>query len=162
MAKRKHNKKLLPARVGEAPTPERRRQGSGIVAEVIDRDGGGKVLMHRFKAAADCPLDSYILRGNLTQAEYRAGIKFRHAYLRGVLRVHVEDIGSGAHGDPEQAALTPIYSERALREAYEVLSARQKAIVIAVCGHDEWAGGTVNIKTLQRGLGMMADLWKLN
>jgi hypothetical protein len=161
MAKRKHKGRITAVRTGETPTPERRLQHGGVSAEVIDRDNRGKVLMHRFKAIAECPLDAYWQRGHLTEAEYKAGTKFRHAYFRAILRIQVEDKGSGAHGDPEMSMIAPIYSEQILREAYVVLSPLQKAVIVAVCGHDEWAGGTPKIKTLHRGLERLVDLWKL-
>ncbi|MEJ0062547.1 MAG: hypothetical protein WDO70_04950 [Alphaproteobacteria bacterium] len=161
MAKYKRRKKIPAILTGDASTPERQRRNGGIAREVIARDNHGEAMMFRFKAAIDCALDAYFQRGVLTQTEYMAGMKFRHAYLRAVLKVRVEDIDSGSHGDPEMAFLTPIYSERILREAYSVLSASQKALIIAVCGHDEWAGGFYKLQTLHRGLEKMIDLWRL-
>lgn len=34
-------------------------------------------------------------------------------------------------------------------------------IAIAVCGYDEWAGGTRRLETLRRGLDGLADLWQI-
>ena len=98
MSKRQHKKRVHAVRIGESPTPERRRQNGGVNAEVVDRDVTGQILIQRYKAFADCPLDIYFLRGQLTEAEYKAGIKFRNAYFRAVLRIKVDDIGSGCHG----------------------------------------------------------------
>ncbi|MEJ0061656.1 MAG: hypothetical protein WDO70_00245 [Alphaproteobacteria bacterium] len=161
MAKYKRRKKIPAILTGDASTPERQRRNGGIAREVIARDNHGEAMMFRFKAAIDCALDAYFQRGVLTQTEYMAGMKFRHAYLRAVLKVRVEDIDSGSHGDPEMSFLTPIYSERVLREAYETMSAKQKAVIVAVCGHDEWAGGTSKLKILHRGLEKLAGIWKL-
>lgn len=162
MAKRKHKSRVLTVRSGDSPTPERRAQNGGVAKEVTDRDCRGNALMYRFKAVADCPLDAYFQRGHLTETEYKASMKFRHAYLRAILRVKVQDIDSGSRGDPEMAALMPIHSERILNEAYAVLSSAQKALIISVCGHDEWAGGFYKLQTLHRGLEKLADLWKLS
>ena len=160
MATRRHKRKNIPVRVGEGPTPERRKQ-SRIVTEVIDRATDNKVLMCRYKVIGDTPLDAYLLRGKITQDEHRAGLKFRAAYLRAVLRIRAEDTGVGAHGDPEMAFITPVHSERVLREANGVLTPAQKALIISVCGHDEWAGGTVKLRTLHRALEALVKLWKL-
>lgn len=158
MTARRHKRRNLSVRVGETPTRERRNQGA-LATEVIDRDCEGKALICRYKVLGDIPLDAYLLRGKISEGAYQAGLKFRSAYMRAVLRVHVEDAGAGAHGDPEVAALTPIYSVQILNAAYAVLSPRQKALLIDVCGHDLWAGGTVNIKTMRRGLEVLAALW---
>jgi len=162
MVKRRNKSKILTARSGETPTPERYRQNGGVTKEIAASDNNGHALLHRFRATADCPLDAYFQRGKLSEPLYRAGTRFRHAYFRVVLRVvHVEGTGCGTHGDPEAEFLTPVYSERLLREAYGILSPKQKTIIIAVCGHDEWAGGAVNLKTLLRGLEQMSRLWKM-
>lgn len=162
MAKRKHKIKVLTVRSGDSPTPERRAQNGGVAKEVTARDCRGNALMVRFKAVAECPLDAYFQRGHLTEAEYKASMKFRHAYLRAILQVRVQDVESGSRGDHEMAALMPIHSERVLKEACEVLSTAQKAVVISVCGHDEWAGGFYKLQTLHRGLEKLADLWKFS
>lgn len=161
MAKRKHKTKVQSIRTGESPTQERRVQNGGVVKEVTDRDCKGNALTYRFKAVADCPLDAYFLRGNLTGPEYEAGMKFRRAYLRSILHVRAQDTDSGSHGDPEMAALMPVYSERILQEACETLSPAQKTVVISVCGYDEWAGGSYKLQTLHRGLEKLAILWKI-
>lgn len=160
MATRKHKKTLQPVRIGEKPTQERRRHDY-IVTEIIDRDNQDNVLICRYKVVGNIPLEAYFLRGKITQDEYRAGQKFRQAYLRAVLKVQVDDASSGSHGDPEMCILTPIHSERVLREAYGVLTPTQKLLIISVCGHDEWAGSTVKLRTLHRALEALAKLWKL-
>jgi len=159
MAKRGHKRKFHTIRIGETPLPERCRQNGGVVAEVIDRDTSDKIVMQRFRAVAECTLDIYVVKGKLTIAQHKAGMRFRHAYLRAVLRLKVEDSGSGSHGSMDMAALMPIHSERVLLEAYAVLSKQQKAVIIAVCGHDEWVGSTAKGKTLKRALERLTGLW---
>ena len=161
MAKRRRKKVSLPARLGEQATMERRRQLGGVVAEVIDRDLRGNPFMKRDRARCECVLDDYLYRLLLTLSEHEAGMKFRCAYLRGVCRVMVDDPGTGGEYDPEMAMLIVPISEEILREAYKVLTKAQKEIMIRVCGHGEWAGGTDKLETLRRALERLVTLWKL-
>ena len=161
MKKRRQKNRATSVRTGETPTQERRRQNGGFTVEVIDRDVENRILIQRYRALSESPLDAYCLRNALTGAEYKAGVKFRQAYFRAVLKIKVNDMGEGAKGDVEISALTPIYSEKLLREAYEAISPKQKAVIIAVCGHDEYLGDTYKIQTLHRGLEKLVDLWKL-
>jgi hypothetical protein len=158
MSKVRIRRTIRSVRSGTTPTPERRRQHGGVIKEVVDRDAEGNVLIQRYKAAFECPLDAYRLKDKITESEHRAGIKFRHAYMRAVLKIRVEDIGSGSHGSYDMAALLPIHSERVLNEAYSVLTPQQKAAVIAVCGHDERPNRDY-FQTLHRGLEILAVLW---
>ena len=162
MTKRENKKKSLSLAVGETATKERRQQGGGIITETLSRDSAGKASLKRQRAAAECALDAYLLRGYLTQAQYEAGLKFRMAYLRAVLLIKVHDQGAGSQGDPGMAGLIPIYSERILQEAYAVLRKAQRQIVISVCGHDQWAGRDYKITSLRHGLDSLAKIWKLS
>jgi hypothetical protein len=162
MAKKPGKPRILTVRIGETPTPERRFHNGGVASEVVDRDVSHTILIKRYKAMWECPLDAYLLRNAISEPEHRAGIKFRNAYFRAVLGIKVEDIGSGGEGDREMAALMPVYSERLLRDAYKALSPKQKAMVINVCGHDQVAGETARLKTLHRGLEKLCEVWKIN
>jgi len=162
MSKKQRKRRILTVRIGETPTPERRRHNGGVVSEIVDRDVSDRILIKRYKAVWECPLDTYLGRRAISEAEHRAGQKFRHAYFRAVLGIKLDDIGTGSEGDYEMAVLTPVYSQRLLRDAYEALSPKQKAIVISVCGHDEVAGETARLKTLHRGLEKLCDVWKIN
>jgi len=162
MAKKQKKARILTVRAGEAPTPERRFHNGGVVSEIVDRDISHSILVKRYKAAWECPLDAYLIRGAITEPEHRAGVKFRNAYLRAVLRLRIEDIGTGCRGSADMAALTPIYSQRLLNDAYSALSTKQRAILISVCGHDEVAGATPRLKTLHRGLEKLCEVWKIN
>ncbi len=161
MSKRRYKKKAISIRVGELATKERRRQHGGVRTEIVDRSVDNKAIVKRHRAIAECTLDRYFLRELISEAEYEAGMKFRHAYLRAVLRIKVDDVGVGAHGDLEMSALMVIKSEKLLREAYGVLSLAQQTVIIAVCGFDEWAGGAYRLETFHRGLEKLIDLWKL-
>jgi hypothetical protein len=160
MAKRRKNK-TLPARQGELATMERQRQQGGVVSEVVDRDLRGNVYIKRHKARFECMLDSYRWHGNLTEAEYEAGMRFRRAYLRAVFRLTVDDPNSTSAYDHEMAMLMVPISEQILRDAYGVITPAQQAIIVSVCGHDECAGKTDRIETLHRGLERLADHWKM-
>lgn len=162
MVKKPKKARILTVRIGERPSPERQFRNGGVVSEIVDRDVSDKILIRRYKAVWECPLDTYLARSAISEPEHRAGLKFRHAYFRAVLGIKVDDIGSGSEGDREMAYLTPIYSQRLLRDAYEALSRHQKAIVINVCGHDQVAGETAKLKTLHRGLEKLCEVWKIN
>ena len=159
MAKRRHRRKVHTVRIGETPTPERRKRNGGVVSEVVDRDVSGDIVMLRYKAVAECPLDVYYLEGRITEAEYKAAYNFRFAYFRGVLGFRVEQIGAGAHGEVGMESVNTIYSRELLDKAYRVLSTKQKSVTISVCGHDEWAGKTAKMNTLRRALERLAALW---
>lgn len=145
--------------VGMTPTLERLAQRDQVHPEVLARDHHGQILRQRYRVCQECYLDTYYLRGALTEAEYCAGMKFRRAYLRAVLKVKVCSPISGGGVDYELAQLTPLYSEELLHAAYRVLSPAQCSIVINVCGHDVCAGITARVKTLQRALRTLARLW---
>lgn len=159
--RRRGKKKTLPARMGEQATMERRQHAGGVIAEVVDRDLRGNPYMKRDRAVAECVLDAYLFRRLLTKREYDAGLKFRKAYLRAVYGVRVEDPMNASAYDPEMALLIVPISERILRDAYAVLSAAQKRIVINVCGADTWAQGSARLATLHRALEKLVELWKL-
>jgi len=162
MSKRYRKGRILTVRIGETSTPERRRHNGGVKAEIVDRDISDQILIKRYKAVWECPLDTYLERNVISAPEHKAGLKFRHAYFRAVLGIRVDDLGTGCRGDVEITALMPIHSERLLNDAFAVLSPKQKAIVIDVCGHDEVAGDTPRMKTLHRGLEKLCDLWKIS
>jgi hypothetical protein len=158
---RKYRKKALPVRFGETATKERKGQQGGVVTEVIDRDLSGKALIKRQRALEECSLDAYLRRGIIGSEEHMVGLRFRHAYLRAVLKVQVDDIGGGSQGDPEMSALVVLKAERLLKEAYKVLSIAQRDIIITVCGYGDWAGGSYKLETLHRGLEKLVDLWRV-
>jgi hypothetical protein len=157
--KRKYKKKALPVRLGECATKERCRKNGGIKVEVVERDARGRPIIMRQCAIAECTLDIYYLRETITDAQYTAGMKFRKAYLRAVLGVKVSDIGGGACGDPDMAIVVTIFSEQLVRQAYDRLSLEDLTVVVAVCGHDEWAGGVFRFRHLLSGLDTLAKKW---
>jgi hypothetical protein len=159
MAKRKYKKKAVSIRIGETAPKERNQHQGGLISEVIDRLPNGKAIMKRLRAMAECVLDAYLIREVISLIEYKAAMRFRKAYLRAVLHVKTHNTGVGHHGDFEHAALTPTESEQLLRQAYGVLDMSEKAVIIAVCGHDDWSGGAYRVKYLHSGLEKMVKLW---
>ncbi len=162
MAKRRYKKKAITIRAGETAPKERQQHQGGLISEVIDRLPNGKAIMKRLRAMAECVLDAYVIRSVINLLEYKAGIRFRKAYLRAVLHIKTHDSGVGHHGDLEHAALTLTESEQILRQAYEVLDMMEKAVIIAVCGHDDWSGGTYRVKALHSGLAKLIKLWGIS
>jgi len=162
MPKRRYKKKAITIRVGEKAPKERQQHQGGLISEVIDRLPNGKAIMKRLRAMAECVLDAYVIREVINLLEYKAAMRFRKAYLRAVLHVKTDDTGVGHHGDTEHAALTPTESEQLLRQAYTVLDMTEKEVIIAVCGHDDWSGGTYRVKALHSGLEKLIKLWGIS
>ena len=161
MAKRRKAKRRLPARQGERAGVEREKKIGGVITEAIDRDLRGNPYMVRDRVRIECSLDYYFWKGQLTESEYDAGLKFSRAYQRAVLGIKVEDPAASGPYDPEMAMLIVPISEEMLCAAYEELSEAQKKIVIDVCGHNKYAGTTDRVQTLHRGLEKLAALWGL-
>ncbi len=155
----------VPERMGDGPTPERRAQNGGTVAEPQADGANRRVLVHR--ARYECWLDVYRRAGRLTEAEFSAGLRFRTAWL-----THVEGIKTRDSMDLADAALsgggptlTPSerrsWAEATIREAYATLTVWQALVVDAVCGCDQSAGNAARMKTFVRGLEALAKHWGL-
>ncbi|MFY9286903.1 MAG: hypothetical protein WAO98_00205 [Alphaproteobacteria bacterium] len=142
-------------------TKERRKQNGGVISEAIHERSADKTYIRRHRALFECALDGYLWYGKIEPNEYEAGMKFRRAYLRYVMNVRVDDYGSGAHGDRDMAALTPIISQQILRDAASVLSDAQRKLVMHVCGDNFRAGDGDKIETLRRGLKVLAKHWNI-
>ena len=161
MSKKRGSKSQNLSLLASSPTLERQGQNGGIIENKRWPKTTQKQSDRHIRAREECVLDSYIWRGILSRSEYKAGLKFRRAYLRAVLRIKISDNGAGSHGDHEMKALLPLQSEEILSEAYNALSLAQKSLIISVCGHDSWAGGTYKLETLRRGLQILATIWKI-
>jgi hypothetical protein len=157
---RRRKKKSLPARIGEEPTVERRRQLGGTVREVLDRDAGGKATILRHKDLMECMLDAYFLSKHISKQELEAGMKYRKAWLRARHGIKVSDPSSLHVPVSYEDSLNLVFeSERILKQADGVLSTAQRNAVIKVAGEDKRAGGTDMIETLGRGLERLARRW---
>lgn len=121
-----------------------------------------RVMIINHRARAECKLDMYLLRGRIDRTEHEAGMKFRYAWLN---RVHrIRDInplepGVGMHTSFLEASETLCYSEKIIREAFEILPDAQRRAVVSVCGEDEFANHT---RELRRGLEKISRAWRLN
>jgi hypothetical protein len=160
--KRKYKKKALPARIGELATLERCSQLGGMIKEVVDRDFRGNPILYRQRAKIECHLDIYRYRGQLDTPEYDAGMIFRKAYIRYVLRIKVDDDVQGGRADAEMAMLALPHSKKLLDQAHSVLSQPQWMVIEAICGMDDTAGNSNRFETFRRGLEKLVELWKTN
>ena len=156
MSKNRRKGRIYSVRTGATPTKERRRQNGGVIAEVIDRDADGKILIRRYRAEWECPLDAYLAHKAISESQHKAGLKFRRAYLSAILgrRREYEQLESN------DVYLEPSRSEKLLKEAYRTLPSHYKGIVIDICGHDLPARDAAKLDGLQKGLGQLAELWK--
>lgn len=155
MTKRNRKLRIVAIRAGVAPTPERRKQHGGVITEVVDRDISGKVLVKRYRAAWECPLDAYRNKGLIGQKEYAAGLIFRQAYFSSVLSK------AAAYSRTAIASNTRLsIGEKILRAAYRKLSPHNKGSIIDICGHDLPAQDYVKLDRLKNGLGELAELWQ--
>lgn len=161
MSKRRPKKKALDVVVPVGTTPERRRQNGGVIIETATHHNDCKTRAKRYRSTAECMLDAYRWHGKISDKEHAAGMKFRRAYLRAVLRVKVEDQGSGSRCDYDMSGLMVPISEQILKQAYSVLSTAQKALIVRVCGDDTPAGDSYRLETLKRGLAQLIQLWKI-
>lgn len=162
MARRRHKKKPLPARIGEGATVERCHHQDGVVREIMDRDAGGGVLTVRSRARSECMLDSYAIRRLIAFRLHKTGMRCRMAWERAREGIAVTDrFGSGAPVSYEESLYGLSESERILKEAHEELSSAQWLVVARVCYDNKPAGGTDKIETLRRGLNRLADFWKI-
>src|SRR4029079_5450248 len=106
-----------------------------VISEIIDRDANGKVLIKRYRAVWECPLDAYLGRRAISEPEHRAGLKFRRAYHRAVLS------RSAAYRRLNNSSTNtgPTSSDKLLKQAYRTLSPYYKGTIIDICGYDQRA-----------------------
>jgi len=143
-------------RTGSAPTKERRRQNGGVTFDVIDRDYHNRILVKRYRAVCECPLDAYVETKAISVAEHWAGLKFREAYFRAVLcrRAAYDRISRYTPNSD------PVPGEKVLKEAYRAMSPHYRAAVTDICGHDQPARDEVKLDKLKKGLGQLACHWR--
>jgi hypothetical protein len=115
----------------------------------------------------ECVIDAYWHRCQVIDRQHQAGQVFRTYWYRahGVQRVTSRyDAGPRLRGggDGDGASASRLDAQRRLTAACTILTPAQQAVVIAVCGMDEWAGGTERLATLRRGLTALADFWQID
>ncbi|MFY9288167.1 MAG: hypothetical protein WAO98_06660 [Alphaproteobacteria bacterium] len=162
MAKKNRKKKALYLDQAVMPTHERLHHNAGLVVETLSDQNAFKTRVKRYRATSECVLDYYLKHEKMNAIEYEAALLFRKHYLRAVLHVRVGESGSGNHGDYEIGMINLLASEQQLKAAYDVLSPAQKALIIRVCGYDEWVGDSYKFKTFYRALEQLIKLWRLS
>jgi len=151
----KHTAKSV--RTGVAPTQERHNHNGGVTFENIPVDDG-PVLIRRYRAVWECPLDAYKDLGLIDEAAHRAGLQFHEAYYGTILngRLDLRPVSE------EQAAKCPNERERHFKEARKALPADELKAVIDVCGHNMHIWKPSALEKLHRGLGRLALEWHTN
>jgi hypothetical protein len=157
MAKRTKKPINSAIKIGIAPTQERYNRNGGLRMEIMDRDARGKVLMRRYRAVWECPLDAYLDHRVITEPEHRAGTRFRHAYHRAVLSRRA--IAERLNRYPTTEGLT--MNEKLIKDAYDTISPHNMGTVIDVCGHDRVIWGPQALESLRKGLGHLALKWHM-
>jgi len=141
---------------GKIPTPERRRHNGGVYAEIIHRDAKSPVLVKRYRAVWECPLDAYRDLGVITKAQHRAGLKFRRIYYASVMcRAANDRMG------PVDADLRIPRLKRVLNTAYRRLPFPHREAVIDACGHNLVIIDLAKLERLKRGLDQLVELWRM-
>src|SRR5882672_6041097 len=115
---------------GATPTKERHHRNGGVYSEVIDRDANGKVFMRRYRARWERPFDLYREMNLITEAQYRAGIKFHRVFYSAVMcrKAEYKPV-SESHPLLEQTM-----SDKLLKKAYDVVDSDDIDTVVEVCG----------------------------
>jgi hypothetical protein len=144
--------------VGMKPTKERRRQHGGVVYDVIDLDYHKTILVKRYRAVCECPLDAYREMKAISVAEHWVGLKFKEAYCKAVLCKNAAY--ERRNRITSDADIGPRPGERLLKEAYRTLSPHYRAAVIDICGHDQPARDMAKLDKLKKGLGQLTLLWR--
>ena len=166
-------------------TPERHRQ-SKVIQIALESE-----RLQIAKAAFECVLDRYLDRAQIHERQHEAGIRLRNLWHRSVLPASTTGAYASAvsgGGDAADTAGARRKLQEALIESglavrshdrpamlLVILRERKQVfpdklpwrltpmghIAVAVCGFDEWAGGTDRLMSLRAGLSELADYWQL-
>jgi hypothetical protein len=145
----------------------------------------------RARALVECVLDSYHTRMQINDRQLEAGLRLRAlwrgaVYSESVTAAWAEAVSGGGSGGTtrgdaiwalrrallgadladqrdQDMPLLVITSKGEFAEPVTMPVRLRPAghIVVAVCGIDEWAGGTRRLMALREGLTGLADYWKL-
>lgn len=154
-------------RLETVATPERAAKFGGVAVTLAPDPASPRVFVGVLRAGCECWLDRYRAKGLLGAAAFKAGIKFRHAWMKTIYGLStmpsapVYDRVDGFTAMSIEDRINSVtQAERIIREALPALSVAQKLAVIAVCGQDEALGDTYRVQTLARGLDALARLWR--
>jgi hypothetical protein len=182
MTRRRRKGSAMPVAI-DTGTPERAQHG-GVVIEGQDGtaldDDGRRVIRARIEA--ECVVDRYHARMLLTDAQHDAGLRFRRLWRAAALPVAVVasygdtrggggrvDSGTDARAALRSAVLDSGLGRESAAEPLRVLQVETRPyhlepagqVVVAVCGLDEWAGGSRRLELLRTGLAALAHYWRI-
>lgn len=163
-----------------------KRRADGAEVSLEETAQAGKL---RIRVRGTCKIETYHLRFQLIDRQFEAGMKFASLWRRGSLpqsvtanygdamgggggadisidaREHIRDamIGAGMAHEVDEAFPVKDTSAQIIRFPVRgaVRLTKMGNIVIAVCGFDEWAGGTERLQLLREGLTRLADHWRI-
>lgn len=145
--------------------PAAQARPSKIVAiEVKHRSSTHSEVVYARKYDCDCTIDAYNARGQLSDRQWLAGSMFRDKWRRTKLhRLVTTSYGLTRGSVPQSDDVAAVFehNRRVVNETLEELGADLSALVIRVCGEDEWAG-TNGLRPLQIALDWIAELWGLD
>jgi hypothetical protein len=147
--------RLLNVIIGIEPTKERRHQNGGLIKKAVRH--GNNVLINRYRAVWECPLDVYRDTDVISRTEHRAGMWFRRAYYGAVLSQR-RDLRPTSH---ETATREPTMHDKLLNEARDALPADEMAAVTNVCGFSQHTYSPRALEKLRKGLGHLAVRWNM-
>ena len=176
---------MKPVQPQDHGTPERHKQ-SPVIQVALESE-----RLPVAKALIECVLDRYQERSQISDRQHEAGIRIRHLWRKAVLPASTTGAygpavsGGGDSADTADArqklanALlgAPLATRIHDRASFLLVLTRNGSqvfpeklpwrllpighIVIAVCGFDEWAGGTLRLVHLREGLTALADYWQI-
>lgn len=142
------------------------------------------------KATLECRLDWYERRALISERQHEAGMRARHLFRRAIFppsctssyaqvsgrggntpdmeesrqRLRNALIGASlavSDGRRSQFRILMIKGEQRFPDFLPLRLKGIGHVVMAVCGLDEWAGGSQRLMQLREGLGNLADYWQL-
>lgn len=168
---------------GDVGPAERHQHGDTAFAPRADDRGR---VVQGARATATCPLDAYLLRGQIDWRQHDAGSTLHRLYRAAIASPPLVsrykarvDGGGGANYAPtgpsrhvlrvlleaglaeRKRSVTPLLIEGRSGQHQEPLEAGitlngKGHIVMAVCALEEWAGGTRRLDKLREGLSALA------
>lgn len=166
-------------------TEDRRRHDVVILEETMTAG------QRRARVRTECTIDRYHERMQINDRQHGAGIKLRGIWQRaahvpavtgsyGESRGNGGGIGTGIDARAAlRDALEGAYLAKRMNAQYAPLFLTEKGkhlwmermpsalkpagqVAEAVCGLDEWAGGTMRLMLLREALTALADYWKIS
>ncbi len=141
------------------------REAEIVDIEAVSRGSvapGMKVLVKRM--LAECELDSLLIKGWISEPQWRAGMLFRVKWLACVRLPNItaqygETSGRATQNPTDEVAARRATASQDVNEAIRVLGMIQSAAVIAICGMDEKPKGRLAV--LRLGLEGLRVLYRV-